>query len=60
LRAPVSLLLRTEAAERLCVSLATVKRYEAAGLLDARKIGPRLVRVTEKSVEALKRKGAAA
>lgn len=53
MRPPVVLLNRPEAAERLRVSLATVKRYGAAGLLDERRVGPRLVKVTEASVEAL-------
>jgi predicted site-specific integrase-resolvase len=49
--APV-LLTRKEAAARLRVSIATIKRWEAAGLLDARHIGPATVRVTEASVLA--------
>lgn len=48
------LLDRSEAAERLRVSARTVRRYEASGLLDARRVGPKLVKVTEASVEALK------
>lgn len=54
-----SLLDRGEAARRLCVSRRTVERYGKAGLLEERRIGPKLVRVTEESVEALKRKEAA-
>lgn len=57
MRPLVILLNRTEAAERLRVSLATVKRYGAAGLLDERRVGPRLVKITEASVEALLRAG---
>jgi DNA-binding transcriptional MerR regulator len=55
----LSLLDRAQAAERLRVSPRTVRRYGKAGLLDERRIGPKLVRVTEVSVEALKRKEAA-
>jgi len=47
------LLRRTEVAARLRVSIATVKRWGAAGLLDERHVGPRLVRITEASVTAL-------
>jgi excisionase family DNA binding protein len=54
---PMSLLDRDQAAERLCVSRRTVVRYGKAGLLDERRIGPKLVRITAESVEALKRKG---
>jgi len=50
---PVVLLDRSEAAERLHVSLSTVKRYGASGLLDERRIGPKLVKITEQSVIAL-------
>ena len=50
---PVSLLDRGEAATRLHVSRRTVIRYGKAGLLDERRIGPKLVMVTEESVEAL-------
>jgi excisionase family DNA binding protein len=49
------LLDRGQAAERLHVSERTVRRWGSAGLLDARRIGPRLVKVTEESVEALVR-----
>jgi excisionase family DNA binding protein len=57
----VPVLDRSETARRLHVSERTVRRYERLGLLDARKVGPRLVRITEASVEALlsKRKDAA-
>lgn len=44
-----------EAAERLHVCERTVRRYAARGLLDERRIGPRLVKVTEKSVNAMLR-----
>jgi predicted site-specific integrase-resolvase len=57
MRAPVVLLHRSEAAGRLRVSLSTVKRWGAAGLLDERRVGPKLVKVTEASVEALIRAG---
>lgn len=56
MRATVSLLHRREAAARLRVSVSTVKRWGAAGLLDERRVGPKLVRVTELSVESLIRK----
>jgi hypothetical protein len=59
MRPPVVLLNRAEGAERLRVSLATVKRWGAAGLLDERRIGPRLVKITEASVVALMAKRAA-
>jgi len=52
---PVPLLDRGEAARRLHVSERTVRRYGRAGLLDERRIGPRLIKITEASVEALKR-----
>ena len=47
------LLDRSEAARRLHVSRRTVERYGKSGLLDERRIGPKLVKVTEQSVEAL-------
>ena len=50
---PVSLLDRGEAAARLHVSRRTVIRYGKSGLLDERRIGPKLVMVTEASVNAL-------
>lgn len=56
---PLTLIDRAQAAERLRVSERTVRRYGRSGLLDERRIGPKLVRVTEASVEALKRKEAA-
>lgn len=49
----VVLLDRSEAAALLCVSPRTVRRWGKLGLLDERRVGPRLVRVTEESVEAL-------
>jgi excisionase family DNA binding protein len=55
---PSALLDRDEAAERLRVSRRTVVRYGRAGLLDERRIGPKLVRITEASVEALAGKAA--
>jgi predicted site-specific integrase-resolvase len=42
-----------EAAERLDISPRTVRRYCAAGLLDGRRVGPKLIKVTEASVRAL-------
>jgi excisionase family DNA binding protein len=56
MRAPVVLLHRSEAAERLRVSVPTIKRWGARGLLDERRVGPKLVKITEASVEALIRK----
>jgi len=53
MRAPVVLLHRREAAERLRVSVPTIKRWGAAGLLDERRVGPKLVKITEASVVAL-------
>ena len=49
----VVLLHRQEAADRLRVSVCTVKRWGAAGLLDERRVGPKLVKITEASVDAL-------
>ena len=62
MESPVVLLPRREAARRLFVSLSTVKRWGAAGLIEERRVGPKLVRITEASVEALlsKRKDTAA
>jgi predicted site-specific integrase-resolvase len=53
----LSLIDRIQAAERLRVSERTVRRYGKAGLLDERRIGPKLVRVTEQSVNKLLRSG---
>ena len=49
----VALLDRAEAAQRLHVSERTVRRYGKSGLLDERRVGPRLIRVTQESVAAL-------
>jgi predicted site-specific integrase-resolvase len=49
-----------EAAERLHVSVPTVRRYGKSGLIDERRVGPWLIRYTEESVEALKQKDTAA
>ena len=49
----VALLDRAEAAQRLHVSERTVRRYGKSGLLDERRVGPRLIRVTQDSVAAL-------
>lgn len=51
------LLERGEAARRLRVSERTIRRWGHAGLIEDRRIGPRLVRVTEESVAALLRAG---
>jgi DNA-binding transcriptional MerR regulator len=51
----VPLLDRSETARRLHVSERTVRRYGKAGLLEERRVGPRLVRITAESVEALLR-----
>ena len=48
-------LTRPETAARLHVSEMTVRRYGRLGLLEERRIGPRLIRITIKSVEALER-----
>jgi excisionase family DNA binding protein len=48
-----SLLTRAEAAERLRVSQRTIRRYGKAGLLTERRVGPRLIRVTAESADAL-------
>lgn len=52
-----ALLDRDEVARRLRVSVRTVRRWGRDGLLEERRVGPRLVRVTESSVEALIRAG---
>ncbi len=53
-RAPVPIpLTRAEAAERLRISERTVRRYGKAGLLVEHRLGPKLIRVTAESVEAL-------
>jgi hypothetical protein len=49
----VPLLDRPEAAAALHVSERTVRRYGKSGLLDERRIGPRLIRITQESVKAL-------
>ena len=51
--APETLLSRAEVAARLHISERTVRRYGAAGLLTEKRVGPRMVRVTEASVQAL-------
>ena len=55
--APVTLIERKEAARRLGVCPRTIARYGAAGLLDDRRVGPPLVRVTAESVDALMKSG---
>lgn len=47
---------RDEAAARLHVSRRTVERYGKAGLIEERRVGPKLVRITAASVEALTRR----
>lgn len=54
---PLSMLDRAEAARRLHVSERTVRRWAKAGLLDERRVGPRVVLVTENSVVARLRAG---
>jgi len=46
---------RSDAASRLHVSERTIRRYGKSGLLDERRVGPRLIRVTVESVEAIER-----
>jgi excisionase family DNA binding protein len=48
---------KDEAAARLRVSERTVRRYITAGLLDGVRVGPRLVKVTERSVDRLLAEG---
>lgn len=52
------MLRRSAVAEMFDVSERTVMRWADAGLLDERRVGPRSVRVTAESVEALIRGGA--
>ena len=49
----VTLLHQNEAALRLRVSRHTVRRYAALGLLTPVRVGPRLIKVTEESVNKL-------
>ena len=49
-----------EAANRLYVSKRTVLRWDREGRLDAIRVGPKLWRYTEASVDAMLRKDAAA
>lgn len=44
---------RAEAATRLRVSQSTIRRYGASGLIEERRVGPHLIRVTVESVERL-------
>jgi excisionase family DNA binding protein len=53
----VIVLSKDEAATRLRISERTVRRYIAAGLLDGVRVGPRLVKVTEMSVDRLLAEG---
>lgn len=48
---------KDEAAARLRVSERTVRRYITAGLLDGVRVGPRLIKVTEMSVDRLLAEG---
>jgi len=43
-----------EVAAELGVSIRTVRRYAARGILPGRRIGPRLIRFRREDVEALK------
>jgi hypothetical protein len=49
---------RREAAEHFGVTVKTIERWEAAGLLEARRIGPRVIRITWASIVALDEAGA--
>ncbi len=42
-----------EAAKRLGVSRATIRRWILEGVLEGRKVGPRIFRISENSVRAL-------
>lgn len=42
-----------EAAEYWGVSVKTIRRYIAAGMIDARRVGPRSIRVELESLDAL-------
>lgn len=53
MRKPPPLLSRADVARRLNCSPDTVKRLARRGLLEERHVGPRLVRVTPESVDAL-------
>ena len=48
---------RREAAERLRVSVMTVRRWGASGILDERRVGPKMIRITTASVERALRGG---
>lgn len=48
---------RAEAARLLHVSQRTIRRWAKSGLLDERRVGPRVVLVTEDSVMARLRAG---
>ncbi|HZR53633.1 MAG TPA: helix-turn-helix domain-containing protein [Streptosporangiaceae bacterium] len=50
---PVVLLNRGEAAALLHVSRRTVERYGKAGLIEERRIGPKLIMITASSVTAM-------
>jgi hypothetical protein len=52
------MLRRSKVAQMFDVHPETVRRWAAAGLLDERRVGPRSVRVTAASVEALIHDGA--
>jgi len=49
----VTLLHQAEVAMRLRVSRTTIGRYLASGLLDGIRVGPKLIKVTEESVDRL-------
>ena len=53
-----TLLSRPALAQRLGVSISSLKRYEASGALKSRKIGPRLIRYTIADIVAFEQRGA--
>ena len=56
---PDPLLDEGEAARRLNVSERTLRRWRRLGLIDAVRVGPRMIRYEPEAVEAMKRKDAA-
>jgi excisionase family DNA binding protein len=47
------LLTRQEAADRLRVSVRTLDRWRRYGLIEARRVGPRSIKLKEEDVDAL-------